>query len=105
MKRSYSRGSIRHMCMNIAGVLKHTKKGKLTFIDDDDGVALSDQRARLELNRLQIQGYMVMDCSGECYRFDKINGCPGHIKSLKPHGDVLDKIELDYLLFKQGKRL
>ncbi len=104
-RKSYIKSTRRHTAMNISGCLENTKKGKLTFIDDDSGRALTDTQARMELQQLQAEGYKLMDCSGECYRFDKEKGCPGHIKALMPTEDKMDTIELEYSLFKQGKRI
>lgn len=73
-------------------------------MSDDEGNELSDKEARDYLKSLKLKGDRVMPV-GECYRFDTQKGCKGHIISLTPQEEVMDKIELDYLLFKQGKRV
>lgn len=102
MRKNYNKTVQRHCCANIDGMLKNTKKGKLTFIDDERGRPMSDDRARMELYRLQAEGHEVIPTSNGCYRFDKKTGCPGHIKSLKPTSKALTEIEVEWSLYQNG---
>lgn len=92
------------MSLNIQGVLNNYKRKKILFFSDDDGNELTDAQARFELNKALNEGKKVLPC-GDCYRFDDQNGCPGHIISLKPNEEKLEEIELEYQLYKQGKRI
>lgn len=92
------------MCLCIDGALKSRRKIK--YMSDDNGNPVTDKEARNHLKKLKSEGYEVM-MMGDCYRFDKVKGCKGHIKSLKPcdYDGMIDTIELEWQLFKQGKRL
>jgi hypothetical protein len=70
--------NMRHMAVNIQGLLNAYKGRKIDIIEDDNGNILSDQKARIELHNLQIQGHKYMPCS-TCEGFDPFeHGCPGH---------------------------
>lgn len=73
-------------------------------MNDDNGIQQTDKQARDYLKMLRAKGHKVMPI-GNCYRFDNQKGCKGHIKSLMPNESEMDKINLEWLLFKQGKRL
>jgi hypothetical protein len=90
------------MCLCIDGAL--SSRRKIKYMSDDNGNPQTDKQARDYLKMLRVKGHKVMPI-GNCYRFDTQKGCKGHIKSLMPTEEIMDKIELDYLLFKQGKRV
>lgn len=70
---------IRHMSVNIEGLLLNYKRKKITFMEDDDGRTMSDSEARIELAKLQKLGHKLICCSNECEGFDPFGkGCPGH---------------------------
>lgn len=102
MKRNYIVSSQKHMSINIEGVLTQYKKKKINFCSNDDGTPMSDAEARFEFLKARNEGKRVLPM-GDCYRFCFEKGCKGHIKALMPSQDLMDEIELDYLLFKQGK--
>lgn len=93
------------MSLNIQGCLKRHKRKKINCFDLDDGTQATDRQARDHLNSELAKGNKLMPM-GDCYRFDaKEKGCLGHIKALLPNEEEEQKIELQYLLFKQGKRI
>lgn len=67
-----------HISCNIEGLLRNYKNKKINFLEDENGVVLSDLDARKELAEFQKKGYKLIprdDCEG----FDPFgNGCPGH---------------------------
>ena len=68
----------RHMAVNIQDLLNAYKGKKIDILENDNGVQLSDQKARVHLHNLQVDGHKYMPCS-ECEGFDPFeNGCPGH---------------------------
>lgn len=70
--------SIRHMSVNLQGLLNNYKRKKINIMEDDDGRQLTDKEARLEIARLQALGHKLMSC-GTCEGFDPFGGgCPGH---------------------------
>ena len=70
--------TLRHMAVNIQGLLNAYKGRKIDIMEDDDGVKLTDQQARIHLHNLQIEGHKYMAC-GKCEGFDPFEkGCPGH---------------------------
>lgn len=91
------------MAICIEPLLKTRRKIK--FFDDENGKPISDKEARENLRLELSKGHKLFPV-GDCYRFDPIEkGCLGHIKSLLPIEDKMDNIELEYCLFKQGKRI
>jgi hypothetical protein len=71
---------IKHMAVNIEGLLQHHKGRKITIMMDNKGVIMSDKAARLELARLQQLGHTLLP-TADCEGFDPFkNGCPGHRK-------------------------
>ncbi|GAA4338566.1 hypothetical protein GCM10023149_48620 [Mucilaginibacter gynuensis] len=69
----------RHMAVNIQGLLNAYKGKKIDVMTDDDGNFVSDQKARIHLHNLQIQGHKYMPCA-KCEGFDPFeHGCPGHV--------------------------
>lgn len=89
------------MSLNIEGCLRnHQYNKRLTYIVEN-GKTLTDRKAKIRLTSLLAQGIRVIDCSGECYRFDYQKGCPGHINSLKPNDEALVKINAEYKAYKQ----
>lgn len=93
-----------HMSICIKGLLNRRKK--ITFFDDSDtGLPISDKEARATLKLELAKGHTVYPV-GNCYRFDPIKkGCLGHIKAILPNEDKMDEIELEWALFKQGKKV
>lgn len=72
--------TIKHLCVNIQGLLNNHKGKKIDgMIRDDNGKLLSDAGARRELARLQALGHKVIACC-ECEGFDPFGGgCPGRL--------------------------
>ena len=71
--------SIRHMSVNLNGLLRNYKGKKINIMEDDNGRTLSDFEARAEIARLQALGHKLMSCSKNCEGFDPFGGgCPGH---------------------------
>jgi hypothetical protein len=93
------------MSINVEGVLNQYKRKKINFCSHEDGTEMSDAEARFIFLKARNEGKRVLPMSEDCYRFCFEKGCKGHIKALMPSEEVMDKIELDYLLFKQGKRV
>lgn len=70
---------IRHMSVNLEGMLRNFKGRKIRIMEDENGRTLSDSEARAEIARLQALGHKLMCCSNECEGFDPFGGgCPGH---------------------------
>jgi hypothetical protein len=66
------------MAVDIQGLLNAYKGKKINILEDDNGNILSDQKARIELHNLQIQGHKYMPFVN-CEGFDPFeHGCPGH---------------------------
>lgn len=69
---------IRHLSINIEGLLKIYKGKKITVFDDDNGNPMTDKDVRAELSRLQDKGHKLIS-NGNCEGFDPFgDGCPGH---------------------------
>lgn len=106
VKKSYYRSisAYHHMSLNIEGCLRnHQYNRRLTYIVDDDGKNLTDRQAKIKLTSLLAKGIKLIDCSGECYRFDDQKGCPGHIKSMKPNEEMAAKIEKEWEEYQNRK--
>lgn len=70
--------TLRHVTVNIQGLLNAYKGRKINILEDDEGNILSDQKARIALHNLQVDGHKYMPCSS-CEGFDPFDkGCPGH---------------------------
>ena len=69
---------IRHMSVNLEGLLRNYKRKKINILSNDEGVELTDSEARMYIAKLQMQGHKLMPC-GDCEGFDPFGGgCPGH---------------------------
>jgi hypothetical protein len=70
---------IKHLSVNIEGLLRNYKRKKINILEDDNGRTLSDSEARAELARLQALGHKLIGCGNQCEGFDPFGGgCPGH---------------------------
>lgn len=71
---------IRHMCVNIAGLLRNYGRKKMDGIfTDDDGNEFTDKTARKYLAECQAKGWKLLPMSDKCEWFDHFGGgCPGH---------------------------
>jgi len=71
---------IRHMSVNIAGLLRNTgKKSMKGFFTKEDGNPCSDQEARIYIAECQNKGWKLIPMSDKCEGFDPFgSGCPGH---------------------------
>jgi len=71
---------IRHMSMNISGLLRNYGRKKMDGIfTDDNGNEYSDKTARKYLAECQAKGWKLLPMSDECEGFDHFgDGCPGH---------------------------
>ena len=70
---------IRHMSVNLQGLLDNYKRRKINIMEDDNGATLTDLEARKEIAKLQAMGHKLMCCSSNCEGFDPFGGgCPGH---------------------------
>ena len=71
--------TLRHMSVNLQGMLNNYKGRKINIMEDDNGNTLTDKEARAEIARLQALGHTLMSCSNNCEGFDPFGGgCPGH---------------------------
>lgn len=71
---------IKHMSVNIEGLLRNYKRKKISFLEDDNGRRLSDSEARLEIKKLMALGHKLIPCGNKCEGFDPFGGgCPGHL--------------------------
>lgn len=70
--------TIRHLSQSIAGLLRNYPVGTLDFVLDNEGKPLSDEEARIRLNKMLEQGQKYLPTTSECVGFDPIAGCPGH---------------------------
>jgi hypothetical protein len=69
---------IRHLKVNIAGLLNNYKGKKINMLCDDDGNLMTDKAARLEIGKLLALGHKYLPTS-DCDGFDPFEkGCPGH---------------------------
>lgn len=69
---------IRHISVNIEGMLKIMKDRKIHCFNGDDGIPLSDKEARTNIAELQAIGHKLIG-SDNCEGFDPFGGgCPGH---------------------------
>tara|TARA_R110000772_G_scaffold39253_1_gene92329 strand:- start:124 stop:360 length:237 start_codon:yes stop_codon:yes gene_type:complete len=69
---------IKHVCINIAGLLRNMKGKKITFFDDENGNPMSDKEVRKNLAEEQAKGHKLIG-SDNCEGFDPFGGgCPGH---------------------------
>jgi hypothetical protein len=68
-----------HMSISVRGALRWIKKdlGKL-FINNGKRVSADDAKEYL-MDKLK-EGYEVIPYGNACEGFDKVNGCPGHVK-------------------------
>jgi len=74
-----SEGMTFHLATSIEGLLRHYKRKKLTFMQDDEGRFLSDSDAKRELKAMLANGEKLIESSG-CSKFDPQKGCLGHTK-------------------------
>lgn len=60
-------------------MLNYHKKKKITWLEHDDGRAMTDGEARVYLHNLQCEGHKLMPTTDRCEGFDPFEkGCPGH---------------------------
>lgn len=82
--KTYS--SIRHMGVDIQGLLNNYKRKKMTgLMTDDNGREISDAECRKYLAECQSKGWKLLPMCGidECTGFDVFGeGCPGHLKKV-----------------------
>ena len=71
---------IKHMCVNIAGLLRNYGRKKMDgLFTDDDGNDYTDKMARAYLAECQAKGWKLLPMSDKCEGFDHFGGgCPGH---------------------------
>lgn len=70
----------KHMCLNVSGALSQTPKNdELSFADNDDGTAMTNNQLRIYLMKAQSEGKRVLPI-GDCDNFDYQTGCKGHNK-------------------------
>ena len=78
-EKSNSVTTIRHMSVNIEGLLRNYKGRRINIIENDDGTTMSDKEARVEIAKLQALGHKLIPTSNNCEGFDPFGGgCPGH---------------------------
>lgn len=71
--------TIRHMSINIEGILRNYKGKKINIFQDDDGNRVSDSEARAYIAECQSKGWKLIPMSNKCEGFDPFGGgCPGH---------------------------
>ena len=71
--------TIFHIKQSIAGCLRNNRIGTIDFLEDSEGNPLSDDEARILLNKLLAKGHTVMPVGDDCEGFDVFGGgCPGH---------------------------
>lgn len=71
---------IKHMCINISGLLRNYRGKKMTgLFDKENGAPCSDKEARAYLAECQAKGWKLLPMSNKCEGFDHFGeGCPGH---------------------------
>lgn len=71
--------TIKHLTVNIEGVLRKCKGRKMTgLFNDENGNPMSDKDIRKALAELQSKGHKLLG-SDNCEGFDPFGGgCPGH---------------------------
>lgn len=76
---SMSTRRIKHLSMNIEGLLRNRGRKSLAgFILDDDGKEMNDRQARAFLAECIAKGWRILPMA-DCEGFDpKGKGCPGH---------------------------
>lgn len=78
-EKSNSGTTIRHMSVNIEGLLRNYKGRRINIVENDDGTTMSDKEARAEIAKLQSLGHKLIPTSDNCEGFDPFGGgCPGH---------------------------
>ena len=70
--------TIRHMCVDIRGVLRWKDRDLKGMFTDDNGRTMSADEIRNELYDELAKGRRVLPMSKECVGFDYQTGCPGH---------------------------
>lgn len=70
--------TLRHMCIDVRGVL-NWKSNKLTklFVNDDGSKATIHEVRNYLYDKLK-EGFEVIPLGNECDNFDKVKGCLGH---------------------------
>lgn len=69
----------RHMCINLAGLLRNSGKKKIKIFEDENGNIISDAEARAYIAECQAKGWRVIPMGEACEGFDYFgSGCPGH---------------------------
>jgi hypothetical protein len=69
---------IRHMSVDITGVLRnYGKKSMKGLITEDNGAEWTDVMVRKYLNKCLAEGKKLLPI-GDCEGFDYQKGCPGH---------------------------
>lgn len=70
---------VRHMTINIAGILgpRWKRKSLRGLFEDEDGRILSNTEAREMLSEMLAEGKKYFPI-GDCQNFDYQKGCPGH---------------------------
>lgn len=70
---------IRHMTINIAGILspRWSRKSLRGLFEDENGRLLSNAEARIMLADMLKEGKRYFPV-GDCQNFDYQTGCPGH---------------------------
>lgn len=67
-----------HMSTNIEGLLRNMKRRKINFLEDENGITLTDNEARKAMAEFQAEGYKLIP-NDDCEGFDPFGGgCPGH---------------------------
>lgn len=72
---------IRHMSINLEGMLRNYKGKKINIFDDENGKTISDTEARKYISECLAKGWKLIPMGGEdiCKGFDYFGGgCPGH---------------------------
>lgn len=85
-----------HMCISVDGVLNKYKRKQINFCIEDDGTPMHPKKARQIFEVARYEGKKVLPMGDDCYRFDYEKGCKGHIKSLMPIDEEMEKIEAEY---------
>jgi hypothetical protein len=71
-------GYRKHVCTNIADLLRNMKGRKIDFFEDDEGNQMTDQQVMIELAKAIELGHKLIGSKG-CEGFDPFGGgCPGH---------------------------
>ena len=76
---------ITHMCVDIAGLLKHSTDNQLgRLFHEVDGSQRSGKYVRDWLRLQLAQGKKVLPMSKDCVGFSYETGCPGHTREPSP---------------------